>query len=88
MQQPGPAQANFTANLVQVGPVSLEKVMKLPSTNPFCAMTITKVTGENDLPGLDDISEDLEDIGHMVEVLQARAKEIRDDRKRDRKSVV
>ena len=45
-------------------------------------MTITEVTGENDLPGLDNSSEDLEDIGHMVEVLQARAKEIRDDQKR------
>ena len=81
-QQPGTAQANFAANLVQVGPVSPAKVMRLLSTNPFCATTITEVANEDDLPGLDNSSEDLEDIECMVEVLQVRAKEIRDDRKR------
>ena len=78
-QQPGVAQANFTTNLVQVGPASPAKIMRLLATNPFHAAMITEVTDEDDLPGLDDSSEDLEDIGCMVEVLQARAKEIRDD---------
>ena len=55
MQQPGATQANFTTNLVQVGPVSPAKVMKLSSTNPFCATTITEVADEDDLPGPDDM---------------------------------
>ena len=73
------AQANFTANLVQVSPASPAKIMRLPATNPFRAATIAEVTNEDDLPGPDDSSKDLEDIGRMVEVLQVRAKEIRDD---------
>ena len=56
--------------------------MSLPSTNPVHAATITEITDEDDLPGPEDNSEDLEDIGRMVEVLQVKAKEIRDDRKR------
>ena len=78
-QQPSAAQANFAANLVQVGPASPAQIMRLPSMNPVHAATITEITDKDDLPGLDDSSENLEDIGHMVEVLQARAKEIKDD---------
>ena len=82
MQQPGAAQANFAANLLQIGPTSPPKIMEPPSVSSFHAMMITEVTNEDDLPGLDNTSKDLEHIGHMVGVLQARAKEIRDDKKR------
>ena len=76
------AQANFATNLVQISPTSLPKIMEPLSASSFRAMMITEATNEDNLPGLDNSSKDLEDIGHMVEVLQARAKEIRDDRKR------
>ena len=79
MQQPGMAQANFTTNLMQIGPTSPPKIIEPLSASSFHTMMITKVTDEDDLPSPDDSSEDLEDIGRMVEVLQARAKEIRDD---------
>ena len=66
VQQPGTAQANFAANLVQVGPVSLEKVTRLLSMNPFHTATITEVTDEDDLLAWTiHSSKDLEDIGHM-----------------------
>ena len=75
--------ANFASNFVQVSHSDLKEDEDIESASLLHLATITEATDEDEPPGPTDLVEDLEP-GHincLVEVLQARAKEIRDGKR-------
>ena len=87
------AQANFAANLVQVGHPKVAREENRPTRSSLYAVTITEVTDEDDLVGLGNLTDDLEPDGAdtlepayidwLVRVLQTRAKDMRSSKKQD-----
>src|SRR6266481_9194913 len=90
---PPHAQANFTANLVQVSHPECTREEDRPSAILLHVATVTEVTDEDDLVGLGSLTDDLEPddmdslgpayINWLVGVLQTRAKDIRSSKKQD-----
>jgi len=79
---PPHVQSNFTTNFVEVGHPRPAKQKTTASTNLL--VSITEVTDEDDFTGCEDPVEEFEPghIDRLVEVLQARAKDIRDGKKK------
>ena len=78
---PPHVQANFTANFVEVAQSELVKQKESVSTNLFHLATIMEVTDKDELVDPDKEYEP----GHidkLVEVLQSRANDIRDRKKK------
>ena len=75
---------NFASNFIQVSHPDLKEDEDIESASLLHLATITEVTDEDEPPGPTDPAEDLEPghIDRLVEVLQARVKEIRDGKRR------
>ena len=74
---------NFASNFVQVSHPDSKEDKDIESASLLHLATIMEVTDEDEPPGPTDPAEDLEPghINRLVEVLQARAKEIRDSKR-------
>ena len=81
---PPHVQANFTANFVEVAQSKPVKQKELVSANSLHLATIMEVTNEDRLVAINDLDKEYEPghIDQLVEVLQARAKDIRDSKKK------
>src|SRR6266481_8051982 len=81
---PSHTQANFATNFVQINHSDPLRAEEVESASLLHLAMITEVTDEDKPSGYDSLSEDLEPshIDQLVEVLQARAKEIRNRHKK------
>src|SRR5882724_8266855 len=80
---PPHVQANFAANFMEVAQSELVEHKEVMSENSLHLATITEVTDEDKLVPVVDLEEEYEPghIDQLVDVLQARAKGIRDSKK-------